>query len=78
MLIIVLWLVVLTACVPKLCVQLYSCCPVWQLVVHLLRYVNIVIKAYYYYYYYYYSNKSHSSGNLHGALADIGLQLLIG
>ena len=30
---------------PKLCVQLYSCCPVWKLVVvHLLRYVNIVIK----------------------------------
>ena len=30
---------------PKLCVLLYSCCPVWQLVVvHLLRYVNIVIK----------------------------------
>ena len=44
MLIIVLCFVVLKACVPKLCVQLYSCCPVWQLVVHLLRYVNIVIK----------------------------------
>ena len=40
----VLCLVVLKACVPKLCVLLYSCCPVWQLVVHLLRYVNIVIK----------------------------------
>ena len=36
-LIIVLCLVVLKACVPKLCVQLYSCCPVWQLVVHLLH-----------------------------------------
>ena len=45
MLIIVLCLVVLKACVPKLYVELYSCCPVWQLVVvHLLRYVNIVIK----------------------------------
>ena len=43
MLIIVLCLVVLKACVPKLGVQLYSCCPVWQLVVHLLHYVNIVI-----------------------------------
>ena len=27
-----MFLVVLKACVPKLCVQLYSCCPVWQLV----------------------------------------------
>jgi len=36
---------IMHTCVTKLCVQLlYSCCPVWQLVVHLLRYVNIVIK----------------------------------
>ena len=45
-----MFLVVLKACVPKLCVQLYSCYPVWQLVrCSLVAFVNIVIKDYYYY-----------------------------
>jgi len=29
------------------CVQLYSCCPAWQLVVSVVAFDNIVIKCYY-------------------------------
>jgi len=57
-------LVDLKACVPKLCVLLYSVvlsCVAACLMCHCskLRFVNLIsIKAYYYYYYYYYYSRS--------------------